>query len=157
MFRQLLLNVAAQPRVRDFAAQHPAARAFALRFVAGETLDDGVRAVRDLNRRGFSASLDHLGEYTTTSAAATTAADAYLTLFDRIAAEGLDTNVSLKLTQLGLDVDEALCEANLHKIVERAQGLGSFVRIDMEDSAHTQRTLDLFRRVYARFPPTSAR
>src|SRR5919201_3908521 len=100
MFRQALLQATSLPMVRNFITSDAAARQVALRFVAGETLDDGVAAVRRLNEQGFSASLDHLGENTTSPAEAQAAARAYTELLERIDAERLDANVSLKLTQL---------------------------------------------------------
>jgi proline dehydrogenase len=147
MLRKLLLDAAAQPRVRSFVTHHPATRDLARRFVAGETLGDGLRAVGALNARGLKVSLDHLGENTTTPDQARAAAAAYLDILDRIDAGRLDANVSLKLTQLGLDVDAAACERHLREIVARAAAHGSFVRIDMESSAYTARKLSLFRRV----------
>jgi proline dehydrogenase len=151
-YRRLLLDVAGRREVQGFIREQPAARSIALRFVAGETLDDGLRAVRELNRRGFSASLDHLGENTTNPDEARSATRAYVELLERLSAERLDANVSLKLTQLGLDLDEALCVGHLERIVARARDLQNFVRIDMESSAYTERTLAIFRRVFARHP-----
>ncbi len=127
-------------------------RQLARRFVAGETLDEGVRVARLLNATGCSASLDHLGENTTDRNGAMAAASAYLELLDRIAAERLDANISLKLTQLGLDIDQSLCERLLERVVARAYDLGSFVSIDMESSAYTERTLAIFRHAHRRYP-----
>src|SRR5262245_11568806 len=100
MFRQALLRATSVPAVRRFFTSDAAARQLALRFVAGEHLDDGVAAVRRLNQDGFSASLDHLGEHTTSAAAAQVAANGYVALLERIDAERIDANISLKLTQL---------------------------------------------------------
>src|SRR5438874_11577452 len=113
MFRQALLRATEFPAVRHFITSDAAARQLALRFVAGGTLDDGVAAVRRLNRQGFSASLDHLGENTTNPAEARAAAGDYVALLERIDAERLDANISLKLTQLGLDLAEMECAAHL--------------------------------------------
>lgn len=121
------------------------ARRAASRFVAGETLEDGVRAVRELNAAGVSASLDLLGESVRDLVEAARARDVYLRLLDRLREAGLDANVSVKLTQMGLDVDERACVANMRAIVERAGAHDSFVRIDMEQSAYTERTLRIFR------------
>src|SRR5919197_5702928 len=106
MFRQAVLRATSLPAVRGFLTSNEAARQLALRFVAGEHLADGLAAVRRLNRQGFSASLDHLGEHTTNPAEARAAADDYVALLDGIDAARLDANISLKLTQLGLDIDE---------------------------------------------------
>ena len=116
----------------------------ASRFVAGETLDDAVTAIRALNAQGISASLDQLGESVHDADAARATAASYVGILDRIAAEGLTANVSLKLTALGLDIDGALCLENMRRILGRARDIGNFVRIDMESSAHTERTLRLF-------------
>ena len=121
----------------------------ARRFVPGESLDDAVAAVRELNARGYPCSLDCLGESVTSEAEARRAAETYLSIFDRIAAEHLDCNVSLKLTQLGLDVSESLCENLFATIVDRAARQKNFVRIDMESSAYTRRTIDICKRARA--------
>lgn len=121
------------------------------RFVAGETLDDAVAAARAVNRAGQAASLDLLGENVTNEAGARRTAEGYLAIFDRIAREKLNANVSLKLTQLGLDLGEALCEELIEKIAAHATSQGNFVRIDMEGSAYTQRTLGIVRRVRAKY------
>src|SRR5262249_29578628 len=117
---------------------------FASRFVAGETLDESLAAVRDLNAKGISASLDLLGESVTNEGEARAAGREYLTILDRIAQHKLDANVSLKLTAMGLDLSEELCVSIMHEILERAQKYGTFVRLDMEGSAYTDRTLALF-------------
>lgn len=126
-------------------------RRVARRFVAGETLDDAVAAARAVNRAGQSASLDMLGENVSDEAGARRAANSYISMFDRIEQEKLDANVSLKLTQLGLDSSQPLCEELVERIVEHATSLGNFVRIDMEGSAHTQRTIDIAKRVRAKY------
>ena len=128
----------------------------AQRFVAGEGLDEAVAAARALNRAGRMVSLDYLGESVTSEAEARRAADAYLAAFDRIAAEDLDANVSLKLTQLGLDLSEDLCFGLLESVVERAQRYRNFVRIDMEGSAYTQRTIELCKRARVKSPAVGA-
>ena len=127
-------------------------RCVARRFVAGETLEDAIEAARALNKAGRSASLDLLGENVSDEAGARSAADGYLAMFDRIAREKLDANVSLKLTQLGLDLSETLCQELVERIVGHATGLGNFVRIDMEGSAYTQRTVEMTKRVRAKYP-----
>jgi len=124
----------------------------AYRFVAGDRLDDAVRVVTDVNRRGWSASLDHLGENVTEEKAARSATDDYLSAFERIAAEKLDANVSVKLTQLGLDIAPELCQELLTRVLQRAKQLNNFVRVDMEGALYTQRTLDLVLGLHERFP-----
>jgi proline dehydrogenase len=121
------------------------------RFVAGETLDEAVQAIKDLNAKGISATFDHLGEAIHSEAEARTEVDVYRKILDRIESEKLDSNVSLKLTQLGLDISQEFCVENLTEIVSHAKKYGNFVRIDMEDSGHTDATLDAFRAVRQKF------
>ncbi|GMV39770.1 MAG: proline dehydrogenase [Myxococcales bacterium] len=113
----------------------------ASRYIAGETLDDAVRVVRELNQRGFAGTIDVLGEDVTAPEQADAAVATYLEVLDRIHAEGLRTGVSLKLTQLGLRLDQDRCLGNLMRIVHAAAERGIFVRVDMEDSSLTDRTL----------------
>jgi len=148
MLRAGLLWLSEQPRVFRFVRQNGLAKRFASRFVAGETVDEAVAALRDLNAAGVTASLDLLGESVTTADEAHAARDVYLQTLDRIRAARAQANVSVKLTQMGLDSDEALRIANVRTIVGRAKGHGSFVRIDMEQSSYTEKTLDLFTRVF---------
>jgi len=144
MLRKTFLYLSEQKTLREFAVKNPLARRFASRFVAGETLDTAAAAVRELNGRGISASLDVLGESVTAVDEARASAAMVVETQERIAAERLDCNVSVKLSQMGLDLDPGLCAENMRRILERGRDLGMFVRIDMESSAHTQRTLDLF-------------
>lgn len=122
------------------------------RFVAGDDIADAIAAVRRLNADGIKATLDNLGEDTFDRAHAVAAANENLLILRRIAETGVDANLSLKLTQLGLAFDEGLCRENLLEIVEEAERVGSFVRIDMEGSAWTQKTLDLFYSLHDRHP-----
>ena len=125
------------------ALRIPFLRTLPLRFVAGTTLDEGVRAVRALNADGASATLDVLGESVTDRAAADRAAADYVRAIERIAADGLDANVSLKLTQMGLDLGTDTCLAVLRPVVEAGRRHDVFVRVDMESSDYTDRTLDI--------------
>jgi proline dehydrogenase len=122
------------------------------RFVAGETLDEALQAARECNDRGMHATLDYLGENVSTAADAQKARDAYLEIFDRIAQERLHANVSCKLTQLGLDISPEFCEGLVLSIAERAAAYDSFLRIDMEGSNYTQRTIELVKRVRTQTP-----
>jgi len=117
---------------------------FARRFIAGETVDEAIAAARDVAARGMHLTLDLLGESVTNLEEADAATRAYLGVLDAITASGIERNVSLKLTQLGLDVDKASAIDNLRKILERAEPAGFFVRIDMESSAYTDVTLEIF-------------
>jgi len=145
MLRASLLWLSEQPQVFRFVRRNGLARRFASRFVAGETVESAVAALRDLNAAHLTASLDLLGESVQRADEATHARDTYLETLDRIKAAGADANVSVKLTQMGLDIDEALCIANLRAIIGTAKSHGSFVRIDMEQSDYTAKTLQLFR------------
>jgi proline dehydrogenase len=149
--RSLLLHLSESKRLAPLMMHNRVSRRVARRFVAGETLDDAVEAAREVNRRLQLASLDLLGENVSDEAGARRAAQGYLAIFDRIAQERLDANVSLKLTQLGLDLSEDLCLELLEKIVAHATGQGNFVRIDMEGSAYTQRTVEIAKRVRAKY------
>ncbi len=149
--RAFLLRLSESQRLARLMMHNGASRRVARRFVAGETLDDAVKAAREVNRRLQLASLDLLGENVSDEGGARRTADGYRAIFDRIAAEHLDANVSLKLTQLGLDLSEELCLELLEKIVAHATRQGNFVRIDMEGSAYTQRTVDIAKRVRAKY------
>jgi proline dehydrogenase len=127
----------------------------ASRFVAGETVDTAVAAVQRLNAQGITASLDLLGESVTNEAEARAAGAEYLRLVDAIAKHKLDANVSVKLTAMGQEIGDDLCEEIMQSILDRSQQHGGFVRLDMEGSAYTQRTLDFFeQRLYPRYPDT---
>jgi proline dehydrogenase len=128
----------------------------ARRFVAGETLDEAIEAARSCNNAGMSATLDYLGENVSTTADAQKARDAYLGMYERIAKEKLDANISCKLTQLGLDLSVEFCEGLVLSIAERALAYDSFLRIDMESSVYTQRTVELVKRVRAQTPAIGA-
>ena len=132
--------------LKRLASRHgiSGAHAFARRFIAGEHLDDAIAALREIQARGLHSTLDYLGESVASLAAAETATQEYLTLIEAVDRAGVERNLSLKLTQLGLDVDRAMCVDNLRKILHAAARCGFFVRIDMEGSAHTEVTLDIF-------------
>ncbi len=148
MLRASLLWLSERPRLNRFVRRNRLANRFASRFVAGETVDSALAALRDLNAARISATLDLLGESVRSPQEARGARDIYLQLLDRIHATGADANVSVKLTQMGLDIGEDLCIENMRAVIGRAKQRGSFVRIDMEGSAYTQRTMDLFVRTF---------
>lgn len=143
MLRAPLLYLSQRKSFQHLITGLALSRRVARRFVAGETLDDAIAAVAALNRAGCRATLDHLGENTSDPEAARRAAAATVTALNRIAATGVDSNVSIKLTQMGLDLSEDLCLDNVRSILDTAAGHGNFVRIDMEGSAYTERTLAL--------------
>jgi proline dehydrogenase len=144
MLRNALLYLSGQQQIFRFVRHNKLAKSFANRFVAGETVDTALAAVVRLNARGITASLDLLGESVHNEAEAHAAGEAYVTMLDRIHEQKADTNVSVKLTAMGLDISEDLCVAIMHKILQRARDYQTFVRIDMESSEYTERTLDLF-------------
>jgi len=117
----------------------------ASRFVAGNTIADAISAVHDLNGNGINVTLDHLGESTATREDAIKAADDIVELLDQIKTSGVRANVSVKLTQIGLALDEILCSQNLERILDRAKQYQNFVRIDMEDNPYTDRTIHMYR------------
>ncbi len=145
IMRQGLLWLSERQGIFNFVRRNGMARKFASRFVAGETIETGVQAAKDLAARGITPSLDLLGESVTVESEATAARDLYLQMLDRMAASGVEVNVSVKLTQMGLDIGEDLCHANMVRILDKAKALGGFVRLDMEGSDYTQKTLDFFR------------
>ena len=144
MLRSALLYLSDQQQIFKFVRNNRVAKSFANRFVAGETVDTALAAVARLNARDITASLDLLGESVHNEAEARAAGEAYINMIDRIHEQKADANVSVKLTAMGLDISEDLCVANMQKILQRARDCASFVRIDMESSEYTQRTLDLF-------------
>jgi proline dehydrogenase len=116
----------------------------ASRFVAGRKIEDALAAIRELNKRGINVTLDHLGEHTSKPEEASEATDEILNTLDEIKKSNLCANVSIKLTQIGLGLDETLCAQNLERIVYRAKEQDNFIRIDMEDTPYTDKTINLF-------------
>ena len=127
------------------AVPRPVVQRLSSRYIAGPTLDDALRVVRKLNAKGKLATIDVLGEEITSADEARAIAGQYLDVLARVDAEGLDANVSIKLTGFGLELDADLCRENLQAVVADAAARGNFVRIDMEDSSTTDRTLELYR------------
>jgi proline dehydrogenase len=150
MLRSTLLKLSESKKLAAWVTSNAATRRMARRFVAGETLSEALAAARECNEAGMMASLDYLGENVSTISDAQHSRDTYLEIFETIAEEKLHANVSCKLTQLGLDVNGEFCAGLVLTIAERADSLDNFLRIDMEGSAYTQRTLDLVKRVRAR-------
>jgi proline dehydrogenase len=146
MMRTFLLWLSEQQGVFNFLRRNRLARRFASRFVAGESRETATAAALELKQLGITTTLDLLGESVTGAPDAVAARDEYLRMLDGLAASGAEINVSVKLTQMGFDIDEALCADNLRQILAKARALDGFVRIDMESSEYTQRTLDFFNR-----------
>lgn len=145
MFRSLLLYLSRAPQARKLITRFAFSRRAAARFIAGDTPDDAIRVIGGLNAKGITATVDHLGENVVSEADAVRATDDYLTILEKICAAGVQSHASVKLTQLGLDVNESLCVNNMRRILHCARRCGAFVRIDMESSAYTDRTLTVAR------------
>ncbi len=122
---------------------------FARRFIAGETADEAIEAARAIQQHGMLLTLDQLGESITTLAEAEAATKVYLTLVEKILAAGIDRNISIKPTQLGLDIDQAVCVQHVKHILDLGRAHDFFVRIDMENTPYIQKTLDMFTAVWA--------
>ncbi|MGH7522236.1 MAG: proline dehydrogenase family protein [Gemmatimonadales bacterium] len=148
MLKAVFLWLSEQPRIFRFVRKNRLARKLASRFVAGETVDEAITTLRDLNGSNLSASLDLLGESVLHAEEAQRACKTYLEVLDRIHAAKANANVSVKLTQMGLDIDEQVCIGNMRAIIGKARQYGSFVRIDMEQSSYTAKTLQLFTDVF---------
>ncbi|MBZ0298742.1 MAG: proline dehydrogenase family protein [Anaerolineae bacterium] len=145
MLRRLLLYLSAAGWARRIATHWGLARRVALRFVAGETLDDAVEAARKLNQQGLLVTLNYLGESITRAEDTEAVVATYLALIEQIHTQHLRASVSVKPTHLGLDIGEDLCRDNLRQILLAAKSCGIPVTIDMEGSPHTDRTLRLYR------------
>ncbi len=152
LLRSFLLGLSGNGLVRGWAERSRAGRRLAARFVAGTTIEDALAACQRVNAQGMAVSLDSLGESVTLEAEARAAADVYHRLLDAIAARNLNANVSLKLSQMGMDIGADLAEQIVGAVVEHAARLASFVRIDMEGSAYTAATIALTERLHARWP-----
>ncbi|MBW3630060.1 MAG: proline dehydrogenase family protein [Gemmatimonadetes bacterium] len=148
MLRESLLFLSESPAAKRLITRTPLSRRIAERFVAGESLDDAIKAARAMNELGLKVSLDYLGESVTNRAEAEEAGRVAIATLERIAAEGLDANISVKPSALGLGIDEEFCRENLERVLSRARELGNgegeiFVRLDMEASEYTERTIKL--------------
>ncbi|HYL63190.1 MAG TPA: proline dehydrogenase family protein [Candidatus Methylomirabilis sp.] len=152
MLRATLLKLSENSRFEKWVTSNGTTLRMARRFVAGETLDEAIAAARACNQAGMLVSLDYLGENCANTTDAQRARDAYLEIFERIHQENLQANVSCKLTQLGLDLNADFCQGLVVSIVELAARYDNFLRVDMEGSLYTQRTIDLVKRVRARNP-----
>ncbi|NUQ86688.1 MAG: proline dehydrogenase family protein [Anaerolineales bacterium] len=122
----------------------------ASRFVAGEKIEDAIRAIRELNANGINATLDHLGEHTSTVEEANKATNDILAILDEIDKAGVKSNVSIKLTQIGMGLDEEICRQNLVRILEQARRHANFIRIDIEDTPYTDITISIYKSVLER-------
>lgn len=144
-----LLAVVDRSPIRKLFTETSAGKRMSHRFVAGETLDEAAAVAAELNAAGAQVSLDYLGELVSDSTACLAARDAYLACLDRIGSDGLDANISIKLTHLGLGFDEALATDLLEHLAERALEIGATVTVDMEESTFTERTISVYEAVQA--------
>jgi proline dehydrogenase len=147
LVRQLSSLVVKQAWLRKVVVTTPGVRDLAWRFVAGEDLDAGLRVIASLNAQGIGGSLNHVGAHVRDRGQAVAAADAAIDSLHAIHARKLDCHLSVKLTQIGLDVDEGLCRTQLRRVLDCAGRLGIFLRIDMEESPYVERTIGLFEEV----------
>jgi proline dehydrogenase len=144
MLRSFLIYLSKAAWAQNMVTSWKFAWRTASRFVAGTQIDDAIRAIRELNARGINVTLDHLGEHTSKPEEASDATDEILTTLDEIKTADVRANVSIKLTQIGLGLDERLCAQNLERILIRARETGNFIRIDMEDTPYTDKTINLY-------------
>jgi proline dehydrogenase len=151
MLRSIFLYLSQANWARQIITRWRISRKAASRFIAGEKLEDAFRVIKSLNEKSINATLDHLGEHTSNPEKALIATDEIIDILERVDREGVSSNVSIKLTQIGLAVDEDLCAENLDKIISTAAELKTFVRIDMEDSPWVEKTLNLFQMMQGRY------
>ncbi len=151
MMRSVLLWMSHNKTLRRLATQWGFARRTAFRFVAGETIEDAIQAIKELNAQGIAATLDHLGENVETPDDARRATDDYLKVLDAIGVSGAKSHVSVKLTALGLDLGDDVCRTHVACILTKAKEIGAFVRIDMESTEYTDRTLAIYRSLTREF------
>jgi proline dehydrogenase len=144
MLRSFLIYLSKAAWAQNMVSRWKFAWHTASRFVAGTKIEDAIRVIGELNARGINATLDHLGEHTSTPEEASDATSEILNTLDEIKKDGVRANVSIKLTQIGLGLDENLCAENLERILSRAKDHGNFIRIDMEDTPYTDKTINLF-------------
>ena len=149
--RSALIYLSRQEWLKDFAARFSLFKRLTTRFVAGETIAEAIDFIRELNAEGCSASFDHLNESVANPAEADGEVTEYLEVLSRIDETGINSNVSIKLTQFGLELDPELAYKNARAVVEDAARRGKFVRVDMEASSVTQQTIDIFKRLRAEF------
>src|SRR5436189_579315 len=149
--RSALIYLSRQEGLKNFAAKFSLFKKLTTRFIAGETTDEAIAAIREINTRGCSASFDHLNESVSSVEATKDEVREYLHLLELIDQTGINSNVSIKLTQFGLEIDPELAYRNARRIVEESKRRGNFVRVDMEGSSVTQVTIDIFRRLRSEF------
>ena len=147
MLRKMLLSLAQSSRLQQWITGHNFTAKAASRFIAGETLADAMHCLSLLNREKFTATIDYLGEATATDREAVDARNIYCAILDSISSRKLDANISVKLSQLGLEIGEEFCLNLLRSLVKHAEKHGNFVRVDMEGSRHTEATLRIVKQL----------
>jgi proline dehydrogenase len=150
--RSLFISLSHRRSLARLAVRSPLTRPVVARFVAGETLDAALPAIAALRSAGLRTTVDVLGESVTSPELAAAAVDRYLATVAALSAGGLDANVSLKLTQMGLEIGHDLCRTNVMRVVEAVRGVDGFVRFDMEDHTTTDATLEIWRAAHDRYP-----
>lgn len=145
--RHFLIALSKSPKMQEMIVGIPLSRRMARRFVAGEALEEAIAAIRTVNASGILATLDYLGEHVHSEAEAAVNADEYIRALQAIEDSGVQSGVSIKLTAMGLAIDDDFCYRNVRRIVAKADEVGRFVRIDMEDTPVTDRTLAIYRRL----------
>ncbi len=151
ILRDLFLALSTNAMMRTFVVNFPLSRRVARRFVAGETLDEAIAVVKRLNAQGLGVTFDLLGESVTQESEARAAKEGYVRALEAIAANQVQSQVSVKLTQMGLDISVDLCLDHMRQILRQAKKVGTLVTIDMEDSKHTQVTLNVFKTLREEF------
>lgn len=151
MLRSILIGLSKSEALRKFTLKNPLAKRAARRFIAGEKLEDAIKTARILNSAKIEVTMDFLGENTKNEKESEACANEIIRILDAIEKEEIKGNVSIKLTQLGLDLGEDICEKNLRLILEEAKKRNTFVRIDMESSEYTQKTLNLFYKLFEEY------
>jgi proline dehydrogenase len=152
--RSLFISLSHRRSLARMAVRSPLTRPVVARFVAGETLEEALPAIATLKRAGLRTTVDVLGESVTSPELASAAADRYVATLPALASRGLDANVSVKLTQMGMEIDPELCRSNVMRILAAARAVDGFVRFDMEDHARTEATLALWQEAHEAYPQT---
>ena len=147
MIRSFLIYLSKAEWAKNLITNWKFAWKAASRFIAGETIADAISVVKELNGKGINATLDQLGENTSSYQEAIQAADGIIKILDEIEKDGVKANVSIKLTQIGLALSEELCSENLERILGKAKEKNNFVRVDMEDTPYTDQTIELVKRM----------
>lgn len=151
ILRNILLYLASKKNLANKIMRLKIFKNMANRFIAGETREDAIRITKKLNAENIAVTFDHLGENTFTKEQSESAAEEYIILLEEINKNNINANISIKLTQMGLDIDSKICYQNVEKILKKAAELNNFIRIDMESSNYTDLTLEVFKNLRKRY------